>query len=70
MKHLSAFTVTLSINLEPVYGIVMAFFIFGETERMTTGFYLGTLIILLSVVGFPLTKYYLRKRSLRLNRTD
>jgi len=70
MKHLSAFTVTLSINLEPVYGIVMAFFIFGETERMTAGFYLGTLIILLSVIGFPLTKYYLRRRSLRLNRTD
>ena len=60
MKHLSAFTVTLSINLEPVYGIVMAFFIFGETERMTTGFYLGTLIILLSVVGFPLGKYYVK----------
>ncbi len=60
MKHLSAFTVTLTINLEPVYGIVMAFFIFGETERMTTGFYLGTLIILLSVVGFPLVKYYVK----------
>lgn len=69
MKHLSAFTVTLAINLEPVYGIVMAFFIFGESERMTTGFYLGTLIILLSVIGFPLTKYYLRKWSTKLNRT-
>lgn len=60
MKHLSAFTVTLAINLEPVYGIVMAFFIFGETERMTPGFYLGTLIILLSVVGFPLAKYFIK----------
>jgi len=70
MRHLSAFTVTLSINLEPVYGIVMAFFIFGETERMTAGFYLGTLIILLSVIGFPLTKYYFRKRSSKLNRID
>lgn len=64
MKHLSAFTVTLSINLEPVYGIVMAFFIFGETERMTTGFYLGTLIILLSVIGFPVSKYYLKKKRI------
>ena len=61
MQHLSAFTVTLSINLEPVYGIIMAFFIFGETERMTTGFYLGTLIILLSVVGFPLSQHFLKK---------
>ncbi len=64
MKHLSAFTVTLSINLEPVYGIVMAFFVFGETERMTTGFYIGTLIILLSVIGFPLSQYYLKKKKL------
>ncbi len=63
MQHLSAYTVTLTINLEPVYGIVMAFFIFGETERMTAGFYLGTLIILLSVIGFPLSQHYLTKRS-------
>ena len=63
MKHLSAFTVTLTINLEPVYGIVMAFFIFGEAERMTTGFYLGTIMILLSVIGFPLTNYFLGKTS-------
>ena len=61
MKHLSAFTVTLTINLEPVYGIIMAFFIFGETERMTTGFYVGTLIILLSVIGFPVSQHYIRK---------
>ncbi len=63
MQHLSAYTVTLTINLEPVYGIVMAFFIFGETERMTTGFYIGTLIILLSVIGFPMSQYYKKKRK-------
>ena len=63
MQHLSAFTVSLTINLEPVYGIVMAFFIFGESERMTAGFYAGTLIILLSVIGFPLSKYYLKRRK-------
>ena len=70
MKHLTAFTVTLAINLEPVYGIIMAFFIFGDTERMTSGFYLGTLIILLSVIGFPLIKYYLKTRSIASNRID
>jgi drug/metabolite transporter (DMT)-like permease len=70
MKHLTAFTVTLAINLEPVYGIVMAFFIFGDTERMTSGFYLGTLIILLSVIGFPIIKYYLKTRKLAASRTD
>ena len=70
MKHLTAFTVTLAINLEPVYGIILAFFIFGDTERMTSGFYLGTLIILLSVIGFPLIKYYLKTRIIASNRID
>ena len=70
MSHLSAFTVTLAINLEPVYGIVMAYFIFGETERMTAGFYAGTLVILLSVIGFPLSQYYLRRKAGRFSRTD
>jgi drug/metabolite transporter (DMT)-like permease len=65
MKHLSAYTVALTINLEPVYGIIIAYFLFGETEHMTTGFYFGTAIILFSVLGFPLYHYYLRKKSLR-----
>ena len=65
MKHLSAYIVALTINLEPVYGIVMAYFIFGETEHMTGGFYIGTAIILVSVLGFPVYHYYLRKRSLK-----
>jgi drug/metabolite transporter (DMT)-like permease len=65
MKHLSAYMVTLTINLEPVYGIIMAFFIFGESERMTGGFYIGTLIILLSVIGFPLSNYYLRRKKIQ-----
>jgi len=64
MRHLSAYIVALTINLEPVYGIIMAFFIFGETEHMTGGFYLGTSIILISVLGFPLYHYYLRKRNI------
>lgn len=63
MQHLSAYSVTLTINLEPVYGIVMAFFVFGETEKMTAGFYIGTLIILLSVIGFSLSQYYMRRKA-------
>ncbi len=58
MKELSAYTVVLSINLEPVYGIVLAFLIFGESEKMSSGFYLGTLIILCSVFAYP----YLKRR--------
>lgn len=49
MKELSPFTVSLSINLEPVYGILLAVIIFGEEEQMSTGFYIGTLIILSSI---------------------
>ena len=56
MKELSAYTVVLAINLEPVYGIILAFFIFGEAERMSGGFYLGTLIIIMSVFSYPYLK--------------
>ncbi len=50
MKYLSPYTVMLTINLEPVYGIILAFFIFGDTEKMNSEFYYGALIILGTVV--------------------
>ena len=50
LKHLSAFTLNLSINLEPVYGIALAFFIFGEQKHLSSGFFIGTVLIMLSVV--------------------
>jgi drug/metabolite transporter (DMT)-like permease len=53
MKKFSAFAMNLTVNLEPVYGIVLAFLFFGEKEKMTTGFYLGTLVILLAVLTYP-----------------
>ena len=49
MKFLSVFTVVLTVNLEPVYGIIMAYFIFGESETMSPRFYIGTLIIISTV---------------------
>ena len=62
MKKLSAFTVNLTINLEPVYGIILAVLIFGENEKMHSGFYIGAAIILLSVLAHPfLNKYFHRK---------
>ena len=63
MKHLTAYIVALTINLEPVYGIILAWFLFGESEHMTGGFYLGTTIILVSVLGFPLYNYYLKRKN-------
>ncbi len=59
MKKISAFSVNLTINLEPVYGIILAVLIFGEKEKMEPGFYIGTSIILISVLVHPfLSKYY------------
>lgn len=49
MRSLSPFTVVLTINLEPIYGILLALLIFGESEYMTPGFYAGAGVILLSI---------------------
>lgn len=49
MRHLSPYTVMLTINLEPVYGILLAFWIFGSDEKMNAGFYYGAAIILTTV---------------------
>lgn len=54
MKRMTAFAINLVLNMEPVYGIILAVIIFGESEKMNTGFYLGTLIILLSVFLYPM----------------
>ena len=50
MKHLSPFTVVLTTNLEPVYAIILALFIFGEKERMHAGFYYGAFMVLFVVL--------------------
>ena len=66
MKRISAFLVNLSINMEPVYGIILAFIIFGEKEKMNFGFYLGTLVILASVILYPILRSLINKRKLKL----
>ena len=51
LKHVTPFTVMISLNLEPVYGILFSLLIFGEKELMSGQFYLGVLIILAGVIG-------------------
>ncbi|WP_366916772.1 DMT family transporter [uncultured Microscilla sp.] len=64
MNKFSPFAINLTVNLEPVYGIVLAFIIFGDAEKMTAGFYFGTLIILAAVLAYPyLDKYFAEKRG-------
>lgn len=53
MMVLSAYTVVLAVNMEPVYGILLAYFIFGQSEFMSAGFYIGTVLILLAVFLHP-----------------
>lgn len=50
MEKLSPYTVMLTTNLEPVYGIILAYFIIGEKEKMSTSFYIGAVIILITVI--------------------
>ena len=57
MKFLSAYTVMLTINLEPIYGIILAVLIFKEKEKMSFEFYIGAFIILLTVILNGLIKY-------------
>ncbi len=66
LKKMSAFAVNLSLNLEPVYGIIMAYFIFGESEKMTAGFYVGAVLILLTVVTHPIVNRWRKRKQLKL----
>lgn len=50
MKFITPFTVMLTVNLEPVYGIFLAILIFKDSEKMSTEFYIGALLILSTVV--------------------
>lgn len=56
MRHISAFATNLTINLEPVYGVVLAALIFHEHKNLSSGFYYGVLIIILAVFGHPFLK--------------
>ncbi|MDB5121715.1 MAG: EamA family transporter [Sphingobacteriales bacterium] len=64
MQDLSAFKVALITNLEPVYGIILAFIFFGKKEQMTGGFYLGAIIVLTSIFLHPLIQKYFQKRKI------
>jgi drug/metabolite transporter (DMT)-like permease len=61
MKEISPYTVVLSVNLEPVYGIILAWMIFHE--QMHLSFYLETGVILALVFGNALLKNYFRKEA-------
>jgi drug/metabolite transporter (DMT)-like permease len=61
MKHVSPFTVSISINMEPIYSIILALLFFGDEEKMSLGFYAGATIIL-ATIG---VNAWLKKRQRR-----
>jgi len=62
MKYLSPFTVMLTINLEPIYGIILALMIFKDGEEMTPLFYVGALLILITVIANGIVKSKKKKQ--------
>ena len=65
MKEFSAFKVALITNLEPVYGIIMAFIFFGDMHKLKPGFWVGAVIILSTIFLFPLAQKQIAKRRSR-----
>jgi drug/metabolite transporter (DMT)-like permease len=63
LKHLSAYTVNLSFNLEPLYGIILAFLIFGENKNLGSGFFYGLFLIVVSVLLHSVKIIYSKKKN-------
>lgn len=56
LRHLSAFSAQLAVNLEPIYAILLAALLFGEQRDLQPGFYAGALIVVAAVFVHPLLK--------------
>ena len=63
MKLISPYTVMLTINLEPIYGIFLAYLIFGDAEKMDEGFYVGGAVILATVLANGILKNTLKRKT-------
>jgi drug/metabolite transporter (DMT)-like permease len=63
LKEISAFTANLSVNLEPIYGIVLGALIFKEHTALNLEFYLGAAMILVSVFLQTFLEYRQRKNN-------
>ncbi|MCR9171263.1 MAG: DMT family transporter [bacterium] len=68
VKHLGAFTVSLSINLEPVYAIVLGILILHENQELGMQFYFGSVIIVLVIFANAFLKAYFKRKKNKRNR--
>lgn len=62
MKKIPPFTVTMSVNLEPIYSIILAIIIWPDSERMSNGFYLGASIVLITIFLNAIVKRRMKKK--------
>ena len=69
MKFISPFTLILTVNLEPVYGIILAFFIFGASEHMSPIFYGASFVMIASIVVNGIIKSR-RKKGAAITETE
>ncbi len=69
MKWISPYTVMLTINMEPVYGIILALLVLGDAEKMGSQFYYGAIIILLTVIANGIIKITQERKRKRLSKT-
>ncbi|WP_026753171.1 DMT family transporter [Sediminibacter sp. Hel_I_10] len=72
MRFISPYTVILTYNLEPLYGIVLAVLLFPETEIMTSEFYYGAFLVLATVMaeGILKNRKSFKKRKLLNNKAN
>ena len=63
MKYLTPYTVMLTINLEPIYGIILGILVFTESEKMSADFYIGAAIILITVILNGVLKNYKKVKN-------
>ncbi len=63
LRRISVFITNLTINLEPIYGIILAAIFFNEHEKMDFNFYIGAAIVLLSVLSYPVFSYINKRRK-------
>ncbi|GIZ09420.1 DMT family transporter [Flavobacterium sp. UMI-01] len=63
MKALSPYTVMLTTNLEPVYGILLAYFILGDKEKMSASFYIAAVVIIVVVILNGILKHQMKLKN-------
>lgn len=63
LAHISAFAANLTINMEPVYGIVLAWLLLNEHQELGTGFYYGVVVIMVTVFSYPLVRKWAMRRG-------